>query len=119
MSKVKYLFYSFILGLISLLISACDSTTDAQLLAEEMDSEELDCSDGAQAEFDDWGKTGLLLSCRMNHGKVVGWDYGRKVMEGNYYYGKKHGEYHWFDEKGVITKTIIYDDGKKVSLQSN
>lgn len=119
MSKVKCLFYSSILGLISLIILACDTTMDTQLLSEKMDSEKLDCSDSAPAEFNEWGKSGLSLSCRMNHGKVVGWDYGRKVMEGNYYYGKKQGEWHWFDEKGVITKTIIYDDGKEVSLQSN
>lgn len=77
-------------------------------------SKEFKCPNGSIVEVDGWGKSGLSHSCKMKHGKFVGWEYGRKIVEGNYNYGVHIGQWKWFDEKGQIELIKNYNINGKL-----
>lgn len=105
------------LVLIAYFISGCDQKQEPWIIAMEADNHT--CPDGAMVEWHKWGKNGKAKSCKMKHGKFTGWENGKKTIEGYYEYGKKQGEWKWFNQEGKIIKIIIYKDNKEIETVNN
>ncbi len=101
-----------------IIIQGCENKETANIeLYNMMSKEEHKCPKNTFIEIDDWGESGLSQSCKMKHGKFIGWEYGR-IVEGEYRYGKSIGLWQWYDEKGQIKVIEQYDDDGKL-LKNN
>lgn len=105
--------YLFMIVL-SMLILGCDVNSEKQALYEKMKQERIECPEGSELRVNDWSKLGLSRECVMRHGKFVGWEYGRKIVEGQYYNGLETGTWIWYDKKGDIDKTVNYENRVEV-----
>lgn len=91
-----------------LMLIACGDRSDVDAWKNNMLSEKISCPDGALVEISPWGKSGQSRSCKMMHGRFTGWERGRKVVEGTYYYGKEQGEWLWYGDDGQVVKSINF-----------
>ncbi len=83
---------------------------------QEMLDEDLNCPEGSKARFDRWSgidNPGWAHKCNMNHGKYHVWRDGILIIEGQFSYGKKEGNWLYRNDDGEIFKTITYKNGMK------
>lgn len=78
-------------------------------------SSEINYTSGNAVFWYDNGKKqseGSMVENRVFNGKWIGWhENGAKSFEGTYNFGKKDGEWFWFDENGkAVSKQIFKND---------
>ncbi len=91
---------------VSLGVIGCTNDKDKTSNDSKIFQEKFNCPDGSIAEVDNWGKSGRSRSCKLKHGKFIGWENGRKVYEAHYKLGRLVGESYWYDTDGNITKVV-------------
>ncbi len=94
------------LASLMLLLCACSSGVDRDY--EVLANQNLTCPDGAHVEYDPWGgnPTGMIASCKLNHGPYIVATGGNIRLKGENRMGKKSGEMIFFDEAGKIEQLV-------------
>ena len=108
--NIKYLPLIFFIFL-----GSCDGSKSSQ--SQKMVGQNLNCPDGSHAEFGRWGGVGegaWVHNCKMKHGKFSVWKGEFLIIEEYYEFGKKTGEWFYYDESGKVTKTISYKGGEEI-----
>ncbi len=81
-----------------------------------MQSSDFQCPNGTEVVHRGWSENGTSRYCEpKKNGPWEAWMSGYKWVDGYYKAGKKHGEWHWYNEEGNVTKTIVYNNGEIVS----
>ena len=52
------------------------------------ESKGIHCADGAIKEYDRWGKSGWMVSCKLAHGPLIAAENGHVVVRSEYVMGK-------------------------------
>lgn len=81
-----------------------------------MQSSNFVCPKETAVVYRGWSENGTSRYCApKKNGAWEAWMSGYKWVDGYYKSGKEHGEWHWYNEEGNVTKTIVYSNGEIIS----
>ncbi|MCK5455890.1 MAG: hypothetical protein KAI45_02110 [Melioribacteraceae bacterium] len=79
-----------------------------------MDNSDFKCPPNTEITTRGWSKVGYMRYCEpKKNGPWEAWSEGYKNIQGEYYNGKKHGKWTWFNSDGSTQSTITYEYGKE------
>ena len=87
---------------ISILAIACAPNKPSSSKA--LEDQKIICPSPSRLEYAPWGKSGLMATCKTDHGPFVAAENGRVVLTGQYAHGKETGEWRWYNDKGEVDR---------------
>lgn len=73
-------------------------------------SNEMSCPKPSVKEYRAWGKSGVSVGCRIDHGPFVAVE-GYLRVRGQYESGRKVGRWEFYDQDGKVYKEVDYSEG--------
>ncbi|OGB21858.1 MAG: hypothetical protein A3I66_10295 [Burkholderiales bacterium RIFCSPLOWO2_02_FULL_57_36] len=108
--KIKYFLLGAIIAgpLLFILLMSLRGIGDKPSLdymAVEAAAKGIHCPDGAAWEYGNWGESGWVVACKLNHGPYIAAEHGHVVIKSEYSMGKLIGETKVFDASGKVVKS--------------
>lgn len=95
------------------ILIGCDKDESISSQSALMLNEKLQCPEGSVAELRRWGgvdQNGWSHSCKMKHGKYHVWNGDILIIEGEFKYGQKIGDWTYRDSEGNVTDVETFDE---------
>lgn len=110
MCAIKKLYHWSAYFLAALLFSGCSKESQKSHEEQAYFNEKLSCQPPAVEQFEPWGQSGSLHTCKITHGPFVTFEWGYVRMRGQYNNGNKIGIWRWYGSDGKIEKEIDYSN---------
>ncbi|WP_407353086.1 hypothetical protein [Luteimonas sp. R10] len=101
--------------LASLLLAGCSAGEVSSHEVAESVAKEITCPEPAKKEYRAWGKSGLSVGCRIDHGPFVAIENGVVSIRGQYEHGQKVGRWITYDKEGNVYDETDSADAEKSS----